>query len=66
MTSDVVIEVVGSLIPGIDGSPPLPEAFSTRGLHPAERHRTCKIIASRVKVLTSRPGLSLLSLCNHP
>ncbi|CAM9351267.1 unnamed protein product, partial [Sphacelaria rigidula] len=49
MTSDVVIQVVGSLIPGIDGSPPVPEAFSTRGLHPAERHRACKIVASRVK-----------------
>ena len=50
LSSDAVIEAVGSLVPGIDGSPPLPEARSTRGYHPADRHRVCLAVASRVRV----------------
>lgn len=54
LKSDVVIEAVASLLPGVDGAAPVPDVFSTRGLHPAERHRTCKVIASRVRVRECR------------
>ena len=54
LTSDAVIEAVGSMIPGIDGSPPLPAAFLTRGLHPAERFNTSTAVASRVRVSPPR------------
>lgn len=56
MTPDMVIGAVASLLPGIDRSPPLPEAFSTLGLHPAEKYGICKKIASRVRVRMRADG----------
>eukprot|EP00903_Cladosiphon_okamuranus_P020118 g18474.t1 len=49
LSSDAVIQAVGSMIAGISGSPPPPEALSTRGSHPAERYHACRLVASRVR-----------------
>ena len=50
LSSDAVIQAVGSMIAGISGSGPPPEALSTRGLHPASRYHACRLVASRVRV----------------
>ncbi|CAM9408463.1 unnamed protein product [Ectocarpus sp. 12 AP-2014] len=49
LSSDAIIQAVGSMIAGMDGSRPPPEALSTRGCHPAERFHACRLVASRVR-----------------
>lgn len=54
LSSDAIIQAVGSMIAGMDGSRPPPEALSTRGCHPAERFHACRLVASRVRVSVRR------------
>ncbi|CAB1114268.1 unnamed protein product [Ectocarpus sp. CCAP 1310/34] len=49
LSSDAVIQAVGFMIAGMDGSRPPPEALSTTGCHPAERFHACRLVASRVR-----------------
>ena len=57
LSSDAVIQAVGSMIAGISGSRPPPEALSMRGSHPAERYHACRLVASRVRVSGRMDGL---------